>query len=101
MFGPVGARPAQSSNNANYFRDLVFVADSAGGPPVPADGAIKIAVIVWTSTSATEVNGSISDIRNGFFGGHGTGSHADYFGEISYGKWTITGDVYGYYSRHP
>jgi glucose/arabinose dehydrogenase len=46
VFGPVGARPAQSSNNANYFRDLVFVADSAGGPPVPADGAIKIAVIM-------------------------------------------------------
>jgi hypothetical protein len=63
--------------------------------------AITIAVIVWTSTSTTEVNGSVRDIRTGFFGGPGTGSHADYFGEISYGKWTITGDVYGYYSRHP
>ena len=101
VFGPVGARPTQSSNSANYFRDLVFVPDSDGDTKPPADGHIKIAVIVWTSTSATEVNGSIGDIRTGFFGGLGTGSHADYFGEISYGKWTITGDVYGYYSRHP
>ena len=44
--------------------------------------AITIAVIVWTSTSTTEVNGSVRDIRTGFFGGPGTGSHADYFGEI-------------------
>jgi hypothetical protein len=93
--------------SAQHFGSSVFseANPSFAMPSTPGQGktsrAITIAVIVWTSTSTTEVNGSISSIRTGFFGGPGTGSHADYFGEISYGKWNITGEVYGYYSHHP
>ncbi|MEZ0392011.1 MAG: DUF4082 domain-containing protein [Pseudobdellovibrionaceae bacterium] len=43
VYGPVGSRPTNSYQNSNYFRDIVFVADSSSSP---SPGPVASTIIV-------------------------------------------------------
>ncbi|MEZ0393138.1 MAG: DUF4082 domain-containing protein, partial [Pseudobdellovibrionaceae bacterium] len=49
VFGPVGSRPTQSWENSNYFRDVVFVADSSSQPPPPPPSDVSAPLVSITS----------------------------------------------------
>ncbi|MEZ0391079.1 MAG: hypothetical protein ACAH59_02610, partial [Pseudobdellovibrionaceae bacterium] len=59
VYGPVGARPTSSYQNSNYFRDIVFVADSSSSPsPAPVASTITVDnLAAGASSSAVSFTG--------------------------------------------
>lgn len=55
----------------------------------------RIAIIIWTKTSTTEVGGSPASVKSAF------DSIGAYYAENSFGTATFQFDVYGYYRGHP
>ncbi|MEZ0392009.1 MAG: DUF4082 domain-containing protein, partial [Pseudobdellovibrionaceae bacterium] len=63
VYGPVGARPTNSYQNSNYFRDIVFVADSSSSPsPAPVASTITVDNLApGASSSAVSFTGKWCD----------------------------------------
>ncbi|MEZ0393375.1 MAG: Ig-like domain-containing protein, partial [Pseudobdellovibrionaceae bacterium] len=64
VYGPVGSRPTSSYESSNYFRDIVFVADSGSTTPPPptADTQAPVASITSPVNGALVKAGSVITI---------------------------------------
>jgi len=70
--------------------------DGAGWPPLgPTVGTVKLAVIAVQFPDIPHTR-TIDEIRQDYFGANN--SLAAYYHEVSYGKLSVTGDVFGWYT---
>ena len=70
--------------------------DGAGWPPLgPTTGTIRLAVIAAEFSDVPHTR-TIDQIKQDYFGVNN--SLAAYYREVSYGKLSVTGDVYGWYT---
>ncbi|MEZ0391078.1 MAG: Ig-like domain-containing protein [Pseudobdellovibrionaceae bacterium] len=64
VYGSVGSRPTQSWQNSNYFRDIVFVADSSSSPaPSSGDASAPVASITSPVSGASVTAGVSLNIQ--------------------------------------